>query len=182
MSSPSTLPLTSFSPSSSVTTTPAVGHVSTNQMLWQSAVFFVVVLVVVAIIAGVVLLIWNDSWIALIRMKCLGPELALIHSPALALVRKMLCFFSTTLFPAFQHLRHATFASRGGAMPGSELVLPRFRAPELGERQLVAPHPAMLRDSRSFVPSNSYNVFELSRVSASWSPHGFTCSVSDSGL
>jgi hypothetical protein len=41
--------------------------------------------VIVAIIAGVILLIWNDKWMALIRqcpaMKSLGPGLALIHSP-----------------------------------------------------------------------------------------------------
>src|SRR5712671_134895 len=100
-----------------------------------------------------------------------------MHSPtASGLVRKILCFFSTTLLPAFRDLRRATFASRGGAMSRSELVLPRFRPPEFGERQLAYPHPAMLRDSRSFVPSNSYNVFELSRVPASWPPHAFACS------
>jgi len=158
-----------------------VERVYTKQMLWQAAVYFVVVLVIVAIIAGVILLIWrNDSWTALIHqclaMKCLGPESALIPSPASALVRKMLRFFSTTLLPAFRDLRRATFASRGGAVPGSELALPRFRAPEFRERQLAIPRPAMLHDSRSFVPSDPNSVFELSRVPPSWAPHAFPCS------
>jgi|SRR5712672_4459104 len=104
MSSPLTLPLTSFSLSSSATASPAVELVSAKQMLWQAAVYLVVVLgavircvifrpsltlplltVIVAIIASVILLIWNDSWTALIRqclaLKILRPESAFIHSP-----------------------------------------------------------------------------------------------------
>jgi len=181
MSSPSTLPLTSFLSSSSATASSAVDPVSRKQLLWQALVFFVVVLVIVAIIAGVVLLIWNDGRIASIRqcpvMKSLGPRLAFIHSPASALVRKMLYFFSTTLLPAFRNLRRATAAWRGGAIPGSELALQRLGAPEFGERQLASPRPAILRDGGSLVPSNPYSVFELSPVPVSSLPRGFPCSV-----
>jgi len=155
---------------------------SPNRILWQAAVYFVVVLVIVAIISGVILLIWNDSWIASIRqclsMESLRPESAFIYSPASALIRKMLCFISTTILPAFRDLMRATSASQGNGTPRSDQVLPRFRATEFEEPQLAIPHPVLLRDSRSFVPSHPNSMFELSRVPASWPPRAFPCSDS----
>ncbi|KAI9442805.1 hypothetical protein F5148DRAFT_1293145 [Russula earlei] len=154
--------MSSFSSSSSPTASAVEGAVSVNQLAWQAPVFLVVVLgtviivtrhsvtrVIAAIIAGVILLIWNDDWVTSIHqrlaMLLVVPKPEVLLSPASALVRTMLRNLPTSLLPpAFRRrtLRQATAAAPpnlGSDAPRSQPVLPRFISPpDFREHELVA--------------------------------------------
>ncbi|KAH9960138.1 hypothetical protein BC827DRAFT_1155928 [Russula dissimulans] len=126
--SPSVFPSASLSSSPSATASLVVEDVSAKDLAWQTAAYLAVVLVIVALISAVILIIWNDgwSWRALIpgpgpgrpRAGDVIPGSAFILSPAQTLVEKMLCWFSTTLVPAFRDLRQTAATSEGSATPG----------------------------------------------------------------
>jgi len=92
--------------------------------------------------------------------------------PASNLVQRMLQYFVTTLFPAFQHLGRATVSSLGSATsaaaarPQPALDLPLFRRPSgFREPRLATPRPAMPRDTSSFrVQSNPFSGSEPSSL------------------
>ncbi|KAI9454106.1 hypothetical protein F5148DRAFT_1230944 [Russula earlei] len=126
----STVPSTLSSSPSSQTVTGSMDD-SSEELVWQVPVFLVVVLVIIAIIAGIILLIWNDHWVASARgwiiMTFIGPESPFLLFPASALIRPMLRYFLTTSLPAFRNLnlRQAdAVTSLGSAIPRSHPLLP----------------------------------------------------------
>jgi len=144
------------------------------QLAWKTALYLVVVLVIVSIIFGTISLIWNDPWQSSTtrqRGEKVEPERleSAIQLPSASMfVERMLRYFFQTLLPAFRHLRQATASSLpGAARPRSQPALPLFRPPGFQEPHLVAPRPAIPRDTSSFrVPSNPYTVAEPASLQA----------------
>jgi len=130
--------------------------------------------VIVSIIFGTISLIWNDPWQSSTtrqRGEKVEPERleSAIQLPSASMfVERMLRYFFQTLLPAFRHLRQATASSLpGAARPRSQPALPLFRPPGFQEPHLVAPRPAIPRDTSSFrVPSNPYTVAEPASLQA----------------
>ncbi|KAF8495676.1 hypothetical protein F5888DRAFT_532979 [Russula emetica] len=177
-----TLPSASLSLAPSAAATSAVSTESTKQLAWQPAVYLVVVLVFVAIVAGVIWLIWNDPCIPSTtrrgKMESIETDSTFHFPSASALVRRMLGYLYTMLWPAFRHIRQTTTTSLGGVGGGTgsrpQHALPLFVPPEFREPHVATPRPIMPRDTSSFrVQSNPYSCSEPS----SWpvaSPYSVT--------
>ncbi|KAH9974192.1 hypothetical protein BJV74DRAFT_953808 [Russula compacta] len=188
MSSPIASPSPSLSSLPSAATTPVVGTVSAKQFVWQVPVYLVVVLVIVATVVGTILLIWNDNCISStrsrrrVKMESMTSDSALQLPSASTFVQRMLHYFFASFWPAFQHVRQATASSLGNAAPRPQpapLPLPLFRPPGFQEPVLIAPRPAMARDTSSFrIPSNPYSGSEPSSLPTSPSLAVFAGSVS----